>query len=432
MVASHRPAAAIAAILLVLAVAAPARASAGDLDPSFGVDGTTLVGFPEGFDTYIVDMAVQPDGKIVVVGDLHESEPVALPPFLAPSLKSSGEGLVIVRLSADGEADPSFGEGGVVTFEEIGRALDVVIDDQDRIVASGTILAADWSRTISMVRLLSDGSLDPSFGSGGRVTTPSTQYFVNALVIQPDGKIVSAEESRNRAVLRRYEADGSVDTTFGLGGRVSVPHVPEGFTDVELQPDGRLVAVGGSLDPTLLIARFNVDGSLDPTFAGDGMRWTGFGHFQYAFPVIAGIDGSGRVVVIVAEVFVPAFGLAVYTSRGQLDRTFRGGGTAIVMSPRTLAATGGTLQADGKIVVTSVDVLPGGDFVFGFGLHRLLPTGRSDPSFGRNGRVLTDFEGTDDMPACISVLVDGRLVVAGIAWLADGSEGLRVARYLAA
>jgi len=316
MVASHRPAAAIAAILLVLAVAAPARASAGDLDPSFGVDGTTLVGFPEGFDTYIVDMAVQPDGKIVVVGDLHESEPVALPPFLAPSLKSSGEGLVIVRLSADGEADPSFGEGGVVTFEEIGRALDVVIDDQDRIVASGTILAADWSRTISMVRLLSDGSLDPSFGSGGRVTTPSTQYFVNALVIQPDGKIVSAEESRNRAVLRRYEADGSVDTTFGLGGRVSVPHVPEGFTDVELQPDGRLVAVGGSLDPTLLIARFNVDGSLDPTFAGDGMRWTGFGHFQYAFPVIAGIDGSGRVVVIVAEVFVPAFGLAVYTSRG--------------------------------------------------------------------------------------------------------------------
>ena len=102
------------------------------------------------------------------------------------------------------------------------------------------------------------------------------------------------------------------------------------------------------------------------------------------------------------------------------------------MLPGSFGATGGTLQADGKIVVTSADLLPGGDFALGFGLHRLLPTGRLDPSFGRNGRVLTDFEGTDDMPTCISVQIDGRLVVAGVAWLSDGSSGLRVARYLAA
>jgi hypothetical protein len=66
-------------ILFVLAAAAPAEASAGDLDPSFGVAGTTVVGFPEGLDAYIVDMAVQRDGKIVVIGDLHES--VSLPPL---------------------------------------------------------------------------------------------------------------------------------------------------------------------------------------------------------------------------------------------------------------------------------------------------------------------------------------------------------------
>jgi hypothetical protein len=130
-------------------------------------------------------------------------------------------------------------------------------------------------------------------------------------------------------------------------------------------------------------------------------------------------------------VFVPAFGLAVYTSRGQLDRTCRGGGTAIVKSQGTFGAMGGTLQADGKIVVISGDLLPGGGFALGFGLHRFLPTGRLDPSFGRNGRVRTDF-GTDDMPSCISAQADGRLVVAGITWLSDGSTGLRVARYLAA
>jgi uncharacterized delta-60 repeat protein len=254
--------------------------------------------------------------------------------------------------------------------------------------------------------------------------------MVNALAIQPDGKIVAAERSGNRGVLRRYEANGSVDNTFGLGGRVSIPHLPEGFTDMELRSDGRLVVVGG-LDPTLLIARFNVDGSLDPTFAGDGIRRTGFRHFQDAFPIIVGIDGSGRAVVMLAEVFVPGFGFAVYTSNGQLDRTFRGGGTATVLLPRSFGATGGTLQADGKIVVTSADFLPGGDFALGFGLHRFLPTGRLDPSFGSNGHVLTDF-GTDDMPTCISVQVDGRLVVAGVTWLSDGSQGLRVARYLAA
>jgi hypothetical protein len=190
------------------------------------------------------------------------------------------------------------------------------------------------------------------------------------------------------------------------------------------------VVVGG-LDPTLLIARFDVDGSLDPTFAGDGMRRTRFSHFQDAFPIIVGIDGSGRAVVMLAEVFVPGFGFAVYTSNGHLDRTFRGGGTATVLLPRSFGATGGMLQADGKIVVTSADFLPGGDFALGFGLHRFLPTGRPDPSFGSNGHVLTDF-GTDDMPTCISLQVDGRLVVAGVTWLSDGSQGLRVARYLAA
>ena len=134
---------------------------------------------------------------------------------------------------------------------------------------------------------------------------------------------------------------------------------------------------------------------------------------------------------MLAEVFVPGFGLAVYTSNGKFDRTFRGGGTATVLLPRSFGATGGTLQADGKIVVTSGDFLPGGSFALGFGLHRFLPTGRLDPSFGSNGHILTDF-GTDDMPTCISVQIDGRLVVAGVTWLSDGSQGLRVARYLAA
>jgi len=431
MTLGHRPAVLMTAILVVLAAATPARASPGDLDPGFGVAGTTLIGFPAGFDAYFADLAVQPDGMIVVLGDLQASAAGApLPPPLSP--KTSGEGLVIVRLTADGQADGSFGDGGVVAVGGSERALDVVIDDQSRIVASGVIPAADGGRAISVIRLLPNGSLDPSFGSGGRVTTRSTGADTWAAAIQPDGKIVAAGRLGHKAELRRYEADGSVDRTFGLRGRVSVPRVREGFTDVELLPDGRLLAVGGALDSTILIARFDADGSLDQTFAGDGTRRTGFGHFPASFPIILGIDGGGRVVVMVGEVFVPAFGLAVYTSNGQLDRTFRGRGTAIVKVPEaTLGSVAGTLQADGKIVVTTADLSPGGDLALGFGLHRLLPTGRADPSFGRGGRVFTDFEATDDLTSNILPQTDGRLVVAGISWLSDGSSGLRVARYLA-
>jgi uncharacterized delta-60 repeat protein len=418
----HRPAAAIGAILLVLAVAAPATASAGDLDPNFGVAGTTVVS-PERFNAeLLVHMAVQADGKIVVVGSL---EPLTL---------EGPEGFLIVRLTTDGGLDASFGVGGVVVVEDVGRSFNVVIDDQDRILIVGLIIAADGSRRVSLVRLLPDGSLDLSFGSGGRVITPPTGVITWALALQPDGKIVVAGQAQwsgfgTRAILRRYEADGSVDRTFGRRGRVTIPHVWGGFSDLAIEPDGRLVAAGVSMDSHLFIARFDADGSLDPTFAGDGKRITRVGSENGA-PTIVGLTPGGSVVVAVAVEGASRFGLVRYTPAGQRDRSFRGGGTAILDSPGILPF-GATFQADGKIVITSFDITPI-SHAGKFALHRFLSSGRPDPSFGKSGRVLTDFEGTDDLSECLAVQADGALLIGGATFMSDESSGLRVARYLAA
>ena len=249
MVVRHHPAAAIVATLLILASATPARAFAGDLDPSFGVAGTTVV-FTERFNAEVlVHMAVQGDGKSVIVGTLE------------PLTTEGAENSVIVRLAAEGSLDASFGDGGVVAVEGSGRAFNVMIDDQGRIVIIGLIIGADGTRRVSVVRLLPDGSFDTSFGSDGRVITPPTGVITWSLALQPDGKIVVAGQAQwsgfgTRAVLRRYEADGSVDDTFGHRGRVSIPHVWGGFNDVTIQPDGRLVVSGVSMDSHLFMTRF--------------------------------------------------------------------------------------------------------------------------------------------------------------------------------
>jgi uncharacterized delta-60 repeat protein len=182
-----------------------------------------------------------------------------------------------------GALDQSFTNfrGRVVTA--IGPGDDVVravaFQSGSKIVAAGS----SWNGSnddFALVRYKQDGTLDQSFGTGGEVTTPigSGNDDANALVIQKDGKIVVAGTSFNGAdddfALARYNSDGSPDTTFDGDGKVTTPigSGDDRAYALDLQGDGKLVVAGYSrgTHDDFALARYNPDGSLDPTFDGDG------------------------------------------------------------------------------------------------------------------------------------------------------------------
>src|SRR5262245_39163322 len=139
------------------------------------------------------------------------------------------------------------------------------------------------------------GALDPSFGTGGKVTTDfGGSAGVSSFALQPDGKIVAAGgafiNGSPAFALARYNSNGALDAGFGAGGKVTTGFGGryERATSVALQPDGKIVVAGQSvidLFNDFLLARYNSDGALDNTFGAGGKVFTDFGFSAEAFSV---------------------------------------------------------------------------------------------------------------------------------------------------
>ncbi|WP_318773950.1 Ig-like domain-containing protein, partial [Meiothermus sp.] len=191
---------------------------------------------------------------------------------------------------ARGELDPTFGSGGKVTTD-LGSSYDeayaLVLQPDGRLVAAGRSVDAAGNDDFALVRYNPDGSLDTSFGIGGKVTTEvgSSSDEARALVLQPDGKLVAAGYSSNAAgksdfALVRINPNGSLDTSFGSGGKVTTAvGSSSGIAALVLQPDGKLVAAGPSSngDYDFALVRYNPNGTLDPTFGSGGKVITDLG-----------------------------------------------------------------------------------------------------------------------------------------------------------
>ena len=166
----------------------------------------------------------------------------------------------------------------------------MAIQDNGKIVVVGE--TADTNSTfsdIAVVRYNLDGSLDTSFGTGGIVTTDMASSLDRGfdVAIQSDGKIVAVGERYylgnpdNAFALVRYNADGSLDTSFGSGGKViSDLGIIDRARGVALQSDGKIVAAGewsnASFHSDMIVARYNSNGSLDTSFDTDGLVLTDF------------------------------------------------------------------------------------------------------------------------------------------------------------
>jgi uncharacterized delta-60 repeat protein len=406
--------AALALALIAGALPGAAVAAPGALDLTFGSGGVVTTDF--GGSDSAEAVAIQSDGKIVAVGGT----------FSFPS----GD-FALARYNADGSLDASFGPGGKVTtdFGGFDAASAAVIQPDGRIVAAGRSGSGDFA----LARYNADGSLDPTFGSGGKVTTDFGGFDAAfGVALQADGKIVAAGQGGPGGgfAFARYNTDGSLDPSFGSGGEVTT-HFTSGVEvviAVAIQLDGKIVVTGQTFAggfQQFALARYNADGSLDASFGSGGIVATNFG-FDSAFGGALAIQSNGKIVA--AGRAGTDFLLARYNGDGNLDATFGSGGIVTTDFGGAFfdAAFGVALQSNGKIVAAGGTfngfVGPSADFA----LARYNPDGSLDASFGSGGKLTTDFGGFD-VARSVALQSDGKIVAAGTG--GSGSD-FALARYL--
>lgn len=380
------------------------------LDASFGVSGRATTALA-GVATSVV---LQPDGKLVAAG------------FLSNGPSSSH--FVLVRYGTEGLLDPSFGTGGVVTTTFPGSdssiALAVALQPDGKLLAAGAVTSGALS-DFGLARYDADGALDPSFGSGGLVTTDFASGSDQArhLVVQSDGRIVAAGFARTGTAfgpgdfaLARYAADGTLDASFGTGGRVTTSFGGDAAAfALVLQPDGKLVAAGEAVDDFAL-ARYDANGGLDPGFGSGGTVTTAFpGATPGSTAEALVLQPDGKLVAAGLKglgIDLGAdFALARYDGGGTLDGTFGSGGLVTTDFAGSYdEASGLVLQPDGKLVAAGRAFIATGSE---FASARYAADGTLDPSFGVGGIATTDGGGIYDGALALVVQSDGKLVAAG-------------------
>ncbi|MEW6681846.1 MAG: HYR domain-containing protein [Nitrospirota bacterium] len=328
-----------------------------------------------------------------------------------------------------GGLDPTFGTGGkVVTDFGLGddRVYALAIQSNGKIVVAGCSNCSA-APDFAVARYNPDGSLDSSFGVGGKVTTDfgATNDYAYAISPQADGKLVVAGSSADVIALARYNPDGSLDTSFGTSGKVLTSIGPYGIgyaRDLAIQADGKIVAAGstnmgggpGMESYAFAAVRYNPDGSVDAGFGASGKVITSFGGFvAQAFTV--DLETGGKIVLMGTAcqmITLPGgVALARYNPDGSLDSTFGSNGTVTGVGPGIWCTGGdGTIQTDGKIVVA---VTSFNNYDFDFTLARYTSDGSLDAPFGTGGIVTTQFSASGDVPYGIALQQDGKIVAAG-------------------
>jgi uncharacterized delta-60 repeat protein len=355
----------------------------------------------------------------------------------------------IVPLSAaaaPGDLDPGFGTGGrslALLEDDDGHAQATAIQTDGKIVTAGTC-ALDGISVFCLARLDGSGNLDPSFDGDGKVTTAiSDGATAGAVAIQVDGKIVTAGTCTVAGLsgfcLTRHTSGGSLDSSFDGDGRVLTSMDPATYLGgianaVAIQSDGKIVAAGGcqawaSGRGDFCLARYRSDGSLDPTFGGDGRVFTAT--FSGAFTRAIVVQADGKLVVAggcgggiqfclvrydncfdTPSACVDANGVNI---AGRLDGSFGGSGlvtTNLGGNPTDYLGVAVGVQADGKLV-GAVGCVDASSSQQRFCLARYASDGSLDPGFGNDGIVAEPIGGLNDHVTALAVQGDGTIVAAG-------------------
>jgi uncharacterized delta-60 repeat protein len=425
------------ALTIVWGCGAIAYAAEGDLDSTFGTGAKVITDL--GVFERPVDVATQADGKIVVAA----TRP-------AEALGTTAN-MVLIRYNVDGSLDAGFGTNGVVFIDINGRddvANAVAIQADGKIVIAGTSAVFPQAQQVAVARVNANGSLDASFGTGGAVLTPfGIAPRVADIAIQQDGRIVVAGNipgatGLSDIALVRYNSDGSLDLSFDGDGTVTTDlGGQEEATGVAIQADGRIVVSAtilaslSSFNFDFAVVRYNVDGSLDTSFDGDGVAITDISVADTAGAGVV-VQSDGKIVVggTTAGLGGPQdLALVRYNADGSLDATFGTNGITVLDFSGTFEfGTSLALQADDKIVLggTASGAINGVPINDAF-LVRVDTDGSVDPSFGVNGFATVDFVGRAEQEVSIAIALDGKIVLTAMTPSAIGFpfQDIGVARF---
>jgi uncharacterized delta-60 repeat protein len=407
-------------------MAAVVNAAPGDLDSSFGTGGKVITDIGSGSEDISSAVGIAASNKPVVIGTTNAN---------------GSDDFVVVRYKKNGTLDTSFGTGGKVLTDFGSGSEDItlggIVEQNGKIVAVGFSNKLNNNLDFATARYNKDGSLDSSFGSGGMVLTDfGGGDAATGVISVGGGKLVVVGGASGDFAIVRYNKNGTLDTSFGTGGKVTTNLGGSNDTAeaVVQQSDGKIVVAGHSnavnKAADFAVVRYNRNGSLDMSFGTGGMVLTDFGGNDIPTSVV--LAAKGKIVVGGnTDAGDPNGNIAFarYNKNGSLDTSFGTGGKVLIDIGTGSSDDLGhfVAQPGNKILaVGSSDAdNPNGEEV----VLRLNSAGALDSTFGTGGEVFTDFGGGASGADAIAVK-GGKAVVAGGTSADDPNFDIAVTRYL--
>ncbi len=421
----------IPSILLFFCFSSQLLAQAGILDSSFADDGVFSWDIDGGHDVPNA-FDIQDDGKMVFILSVDFDTVLNFD-------------IGIVRLNLDGTLDATFADNGLYHFHnpvasELGYHIQVL--DDGKILAGGAYGTSASDPDFLLIKLNSDGTPDPTFGTNGVVIHPidSREDYVRGFAITDEGKIIVAGQSQNpdtgfrRNVVSRYHANGAIDSTFANNGIFlwNDDMFSSGMIDVAIADDGNIIASGKSApsgNDRLSVYKILADGSsLDSTFANNGELLAVFG--DQAEDMM--IHSNGNIMIASTHYHVNGADLVVlaFDQDGAPISTFGTDGAFVLDVDVTDRGRALTEQQDGKILVSGAS---GGGFQTGnpggFLSVRIDEMGVLDTTWAGDGYVVTTLPASlGSIANDLLVQADGKVVLAGQGAYDQGNDMI-VMRY---
>ncbi|MGB2247983.1 MAG: hypothetical protein ACPH3N_09945 [Alcanivorax sediminis] len=403
----------------------------GSLDAGFGAAGMVLTDMGGSFD-YGRAVIIQPDGKLVVSGEARDTD---------NKIK-----MAVARYNSDGSLDAGFGVAGkqkILAGATLTRGYDIILLPDGKLAAAAQSYTDGISHyDFTLIRLNSDGSLDTGFDGDGHAVAPLPIHNLpQRLLRQADGKLVMVgltnnlqSTTGNDLTVVRFNDDGSLDTGFNSSGSLTANlgtwSSRATLKGLALQADGKFLAAGnafGGQDEDAVIVRYNSDGSLDTSFADNGISHTDLGNTEYLNDLLVQADGK---VVATGQLSGSITSLLLrLNSNGSADAGFgTAGAVQTNVSSNAYEIPNAVLQqTDGKLVTVG----------YSYNASQARPEsmilrhnndGTPDTSFDSDGIVTTDIGGAHNYYVAVAQQSDSKLVALG--YTGTTERQLTLTRYL--
>jgi uncharacterized delta-60 repeat protein len=385
------------------------------VDTTYG-SGGSYVAADSGNDLYVNAMALLANDKVLIAG-------------------GSGTNMIVQRLNADGSLDTTFGTNGTATIANGGQAGGISIYSDGRIGVAGGWTDSSSSH-LNVVRLSADGVLDTTYGTSGLASISNNTnngLYAHGLIILSDGSAVVGANSpnpvQNRVLIARFTPTGSIDTTFGTGGTGQTIFAGNGEAnprDLVARPGGGYFVPGQGFaavtsESDSMVVAFNAAGQLDTTFNGTGFTMTDVGH-RPAVANASALQSDGKLVAVgrICTPNICSTGpnsldksvVVRYLASGALDTSFGTGGSVTITG--MFNATAIAIDSSQRIVVGGVGLSTfNGGPKPSMAFARLTSSGTMDSAFNGGSTLVVQANNADEEVAAIALQGSGRIVGAG-------------------